>query len=155
MIFKLFIDRTTINHRRSCNCGQGSHATRKVLGEILIDDLEIKTDDETPLKQDDSTKTGNAESSDSEDDKTESIVSFGSIGSFGSISGKSEVENEAGLNLRLSSDTEDQTVTNNDVIDVRKDSDSDVDPMLNRRSEGTGNSYFTLRVLTHSSFREC
>ena len=121
----------------SCQCGKRNHLSRprQILGEIPID-LEDHSDGSNG--KNDSTEAGTAESaqgSESEEEKMGSI-------------GKSDVEDETRLNLRLASEPEDETGANSEVNQVRKDSNSTI--LLDRRSEKTGNAYFHLRILTSS-----
>ena len=107
------------NHGRRCRCRE----PRLVLREIVIDDADHS--DESNGKKDSSEPRNaeNAHNSESEDEKPESVVSMASIG-------KSDVENESSLNLRLASDTEDETGAKRDVNEARQD------------SKDTGNAYF-------------
>ena len=135
MTLNSFIDLTTIdrqqtnnnvmtngsesNHGRRCRCKE----PRQVLREIVIDDADHS--DESNGKKDsiEALNAESAQSSEIEEEKPESVASISSIG-------KSEVENETSLNLRLSSDAEDETGVNSDVNEARQD------------SKDTGNAYF-------------
>ena len=119
------------NHGRRCRCRE----PRLVLRDIIIDDADHS--DESNGKKDSiqARNAENAHSSESEDEKPESVVCMASIG-------KSDVENESSLNLRLASDAEGETGANRDVNEARQD------------STDTGNAYFQLRILTQSTFRE-